>query len=85
MGQLIGAAKKTLKQKSDTWSPEDQERLRFLPVALHELDRLGWVNKNGVKHTDGLELKWKHVVQIHTGIHWTMKTLLEAELGPADL
>lgn len=84
LGQLIRAAKKTLEQKSSSWSPEDQERFRFLPVALHELDRLDLVNKKGVKHTDGLELKWTHVVQIHTGIHWTMKTLLEAELGPAD-
>ena len=84
LGQLIGAAKRTLEKRSDSWSPEDQARFRFLPVALHELDRLDWVNKKGVKHTDGLELKWTHVVEIHTGIHWTMKTLLEAALGPAD-
>jgi len=84
LGRLIGAAKKTLERKSSSWSLEDQERFRFLAVALHELDRLDLVNKKGVKHNDGLELKWTHVVQIHTGIHWTMKTLLEAELGPAD-
>lgn len=84
LGQLIGTAKRTLQKSSDSWSPEEQARFRFLPVALHELDRLDWVNKKGVKHTDGLELKWTHVVEIHTGIHWTMKTLLEATLGPAN-
>lgn len=66
LGQLIRAAKKTLEQKSGSWRPEDQERFRFLPVALHELERLDLVNKKGVKHADGLELTWSHVVQIHT-------------------
>jgi hypothetical protein len=84
LGQLIGTTKKIIDRDGVAWSPEHRERFRFLQVALHELDRLDLVNKKGVKHSDGLQLTWAHVVEIHTSIHWAMRTLLEAATDPGD-
>lgn len=84
LGQLIGTTKKIIDREGVAWSSKHRERFRFLPVALHELDKLDLVNKKGVKHSDGLQLTWAHVVEIHTGIHWAMRTLIEAAIGPGD-
>ncbi|RZN12197.1 hypothetical protein CWO90_45960 [Bradyrhizobium sp. Leo121] len=84
LGQLIGITKKILDRDGIAWSAELRERFRFLPVALHELDRLDLVNKKGVNHSDGVKLTWAHVVDAHTSIHWVMRTLLEAAVGPAS-
>ncbi len=78
LGLLIGMTKEALARRNDSWSLEEKHRLRFIPAALSELDQLDFINKKGVKHLDGINLTWEHVVSVHTGIHWALKTLLEA-------
>jgi hypothetical protein len=83
LGLLIGTAKKVLEQGNDSWSFQEKDRLRFVPAALNELDQLDFINKKGVKHLDGVNLTWEHVVNVHVGIGWALKTLLEVASGPA--
>jgi hypothetical protein len=83
LGVLIGTAKKVLEQGNDSRSFQEKDRLRFVPAALNELDQLDFVNKKGVKHLDGVNLTWEHVVNVHVGIGWALKTLLEVASGPA--
>ncbi|WP_316191873.1 MULTISPECIES: hypothetical protein [unclassified Bradyrhizobium] len=78
LGILVVETKKIVDVRSGSWSAGERNRYRLLPAALHELDRLDLINKKGVKHSDGLELTWAHVVEIHTGVHWTMRALVEA-------
>jgi hypothetical protein len=80
LGQLIGMTKKVLERGNDSWSLEEQNRLRFV---LHELDKLDLINKKGGKHLDGIDLTWEHVVSVYPSIHWTLKTLLEAAAANA--
>ena len=46
LGQSIGATKKII-DRDGAWSHERRERFRFLPVALHELDRLDPSTRRG--------------------------------------
>jgi hypothetical protein len=80
LGQLIGMTKKVLERGNDSWSLEEQNRLRFV---LNELDQLDLINKKGGKHLDGIDLTWEHVVSVYPSIHWTLKTLLEAAAANA--
>jgi hypothetical protein len=83
LGQLIGMTKKVLERGNDSWSLEEKRWLRFMPAALNELDQLDFVNKKGGKHLDGIDLTWEHVVNVHTGIHWALRTLLDAASSAA--
>lgn len=81
LGQLIGMTKKVLERGNDSWSLEEQNRLRFV---LNELDQLDHFNKKGGKHLDGIDLTWEHVVSLYPSIHWTLKTLLDAASSRAS-
>ena len=79
LGQLIGMTKKVLERGHDSWSPEEQNRLRSV---LIELDNLDLFNKKGGKHLDGIDLTWQHVVSVYPSIHWTLRTLLDVASRP---
>ena len=83
LGLLIGTAKKVLEQGDDSRSFQEKDRLRFVPAALNELDQLDLINKKGVKHLDSVNLTWEHVVNVHVGIYWALRTLLEVAADPA--
>ena len=71
--------KKVLERGNDSWSLEEQNRLRFV---LNELDHLDLFNKKGGKHLDGIDLTWEHVVSVYPSIHWTLRTLLDVARRP---
>jgi hypothetical protein len=85
LGQLIGMTKKAIERGNDSRSLEEKHRLRLLPAAMDVLDQLDLINKKGVKHLDGIHLTWEHVVNVHTGIHWALRTLLDAAAANAKL
>jgi hypothetical protein len=85
LGQLIGMTKKALERGNDSRSLEEKHRFRLLPAALDVLDQLDLINKKGVKHLDGIHLTWEHVVNVHTGIHWALRTLLDAAAANAKI
>ena len=85
LGQLIGLTKKVLKRSENQRSLEERHRLRLMPAILDVLDQLDLINKKGVKHLDGVELTWEQVVIVHSSIHWTLKTLLDAAHIPLTI
>jgi len=85
LGQLIGMTKKALDRGNNSPSLEEKHRLRLLPAVLDLLDQLDLINKKGVKHLDGIHLTWEHVVNVHTGIHWALRTLLDASAANVEV